>query len=518
MRKIIKKSEREIDNIEYEELKNKIRKEHIKDEEMDKIAADIKNKDQNDPYVKDLWNAISFEYKYDLSPVFIVKYWDYLDLESVGKKIRKYLDEKYFNSTWDRIDKELYAEIGEEGYLKLISIMPEDDKKSTIKSIFDQLSQNFFYSYENIHFSTNFIEYCRPYLGKDFFEQISSFKNLSKEFIEENIEKMDERTLFSNYKFDDDFILKIKDKISTEGMKVLFEKQKIKSETIEELSEDFTDEMFGIVTMDQRLSEDFIKKNIDKLDPHLIIKYQPITDEIMNMLIEKNGEKIIYLVHENDKSNLSEEFIKNHEETIGLRNILVYQNISEEYFMDIYNRLEEKRKNSNFYLDLFYHKNLSEKILQYLIETEDDIFEDYRVKAEMLNTQNISEDFLIKNEDIIGWASIFSESNIKNLSNEFIIEHKDKIDFDNWIGWRARSGAKILKKLNEEVIWGIRDKLTEKHWDIISDHNKLSAKFIIGDGFHNINLMLLKRNENIDMDEMKKYKVFEMLSKGRKED
>jgi hypothetical protein len=517
LKRLVKKSERALTNIEYEEIKERILTDYIEDKDMEEIADKLKADDQSDPYIKDLWGAISSSYRFYLNPVFIIKYWNYLDLSEVGKKVRNHYDERYSNYRWTEImDHNLYAEIGDDGYLSLLSIMPVQERKRVINNILYSYSGSGNRYYKNISFSSNFINYCKPYLDEEvFFRHISGFDCLTEDFIEENIKKIEQGKFFYYYNIKDDFLLKIKDSINEDGMNAIMEKSKLKSETLEELFDSFTEETIRLSLLYQRFSDEFIQKNIDKMDIELVFKYQPISNKTVQMFIKKYGNKIIYLLRENSKSNLTEDFIEENKETISLRNILIYHKVSDNYFIQTYKEFKrtDEFEYDYFYSDLFGFQKFSKKIMKFLLE---DIKGDDEVKKNFLYYQEPDEQFVLENADLIGWSNIFSSMYIKHLSNDFIIAHQDEIPW-NFANWRPGNNGESLASLDEEVLWELRNNFNQEHWDRISQDSKLSPQFILGKAFDYINLRQLKRNQSIDLNEMRKYKVFDALAKRQKE-
>lgn len=151
---------------------------------------------------------------------------------------------------------------------------------------------------------------------------------------------------------------------------------------------------------DQKVTDDFILKNRDKIDCGIFWRHQ-----FLEVNLRKFGGTVIPWDY-----------------------ISEYQKLSEKVISDFADKLD--------WTKLSYHQKLSEALIEK--------FKDRVVWDAIAYTQILSDKFIEKYADKLDWFGISSNASINNQNDEFIIKYKDKIDFYTMIYANAQAADRIV--------------------------------------------------------------------------
>ena len=140
------------------------------------------------------------------------------------------------------------------------------------------------------------------------------------------------------------FLVEATGEVISQGDKSVTNKIKIVEEIkdIEKFFDDYISKsdciikyVWDILSNNQKLSEDFIEKYIDKVDWHYISTYQTLSEEFIEKHIDKVDCSRI-----SKYQTLSEEFIDKHSDNVIWYRISEYQKLSEEFIEKYIDKVE----------------------------------------------------------------------------------------------------------------------------------------------------------------------------------
>ena len=212
-------------------------------------------------------------------------------------------------------------------------------------------------------------------------------------------------------------------------------KRIIKSEKLDidlNLDNDWLIEIFqtevnwGLISMHQKLSEDFIEKFQDKFDWYYISMHQKLPESF----IEKFQNKVDWIrisVHQ----NLSEKFIEKFQDRVDWGWVSKYQKLSEKFI--------EKFQDKVHWEYISKYQKLSEGFI-----------EQFQKKVHWFDIsiyQKLSEKFIEKFQDKVDWGYI---SKYQKLSENFIEKFQDKV-YLPWISKYQKLSKSFIKKHNLKI-------------------------------------------------------------------
>lgn len=249
--------------------------------------------------------------------------------------------------------------------------------------------------------------------------ELKFVSNIIKEFSD----KIDWENL-SRYKYlSEYFIREFKDKLAWDYIS-----------SCQKLSEDFIREFkgyvkWGEISYHQKLSEEFMDEFKDKLDWKYICMIQNLSEKFIDSHMD--FIKFEYLGY-----NLTSDMVLKYKDKLNMQNLWSHVQLSED-------ALDELSKNKYNIKDCAYLSKLSEEFIdrhkdelnwnyvssfQKLSEEFIESHLDYVDWGCISSYQKLSEEFIEKYANKIDWKFIIRNTKI-HFSNDFIIKHKDFIDF-----------------------------------------------------------------------------------------
>lgn len=194
-----------------------------------------------------------------------------------------------------------------------ISTFPMEE--STIKKFAEQV--DWYHVCINSTLSEKFIEEMIDYVD---FEMISLYQKLSINFIKKYIRLLRLDFLAEFQVLDDAIIIEIFDSLDDATKTLIGQYQKISDELIETLDDEI---LWGTITINKKLSEPFIKKNLHKLDKSLILMYQTLSETFL-----KEHKKYFHFNDVSMYQKLSEKFIEEYKDELNWYGIIQNQLLS----------------------------------------------------------------------------------------------------------------------------------------------------------------------------------------------
>jgi hypothetical protein len=419
LKRLVKKSERELTNIEYTEMIEKIEKSHIRfmRTEIIEMLEYLSQFDRSDQYVKDLFDKmldlLLKKYDNDLIP----KYYGNQYVDSVDRNGSSSVIEEIRNKVMLReIDEK---EMGQllDSTISQLNEKEKEDIKTTL-TIFcinnkDEIDEDFLLKYvDYIYFNLLF--------GKDF------------EFSEALLEKLYEKGKaqlheITAQKISEEFIIRHEDEIMS----------------------DYAARVNTIYNPHIVLSEDFILKHfkdLKSLNPffldQLCKKYNNIlSDDAINTLFQYNSRSSLPLYHlritqeveetfdeENEylwkvqlsqNPDLDEDFIERHFDKLNIHEILKTNRMISEDFV---------KRNMDLMMYPSYWKNVSENV-------------------------ELSEDFIWGNKMNVDWEKIclnqkLSVGFILNKALDYVARHKKSLKNNKNINQKEMQRYKVYEILS----------------------------------------------------------------------
>ena len=434
MKRLIKKAERSLTNIEYEELKAIIEKNkgEVLEVEIIPLLEKLKEMDQGDPYVLDLVKQV-----FDL----LISKWKF---ELAAK----------YHSDFSGIEDRMEA--------------PSEDTReplTSIKKVSDYIRLG--------GTSEQYIDkILSPFVGEINEWDESNLAPSLTDFCKANLDMISEEFLFKYY----DYIY-LSNLVYSQG----------------DLPEKILDKMISDPNRKILLSNIIARQNVSE---KLIFKYN---DLIFND--ERCLSSLIY----NEKLDLSSSTIvkivksaRHKLDSDDLRQLLLSKG----------NQLSDQDINELF--RLFNYQDFAFICLRITKEAEDylinkkQFFDDLTRKSFFNNVISknyfVDEDFIERNKDDLNINTVLEKN--KNLTEEFIEQNIDKMTAEAWNNVSQNSN------LSEGFIWENKE---DVNWERISRFQKLSAEFILGKAMKYVNPFYLDGNSNINQQEMKRKKVYELL-------
>ena len=234
----------------------------------------------------------------------------------------------------------------------------------------------------------------------------------------------------------------------------------------QKLSEPFIEKfaytvVWGCIFTNQTLSEPFIEKYADKADWYKISEHQTLSESF----IEKYSDKVIWdLIPQNQ--TLSEPFIEKFADKLNWSEISEHQKLSESFI--------EKYADKVDWYSISKYQKLSESFI-----------EKY---ADKLNWERVSENQMLSEEfKQKHWAQLYpglpnphiEQNNVnvekENNMTEYEKGLRERIASGEEIDWEGLSGSKDFNQLSNEFVKEFADELD---WGSISEYQKLSESFI----------------------------------------
>lgn len=213
--------------------------------------------------------------------------------------------------------------------------------------------------------------------------------------------------------------------------------------TFQKLSEDFIKDFKLKVNWDriseyQTLSEPFILEFEDKVNWKIIANYQKLSVNLTESLVQKEQ---ITIQTASRYQKLSQKFIKENIEKLDmydLYNILLYQNVSNDF-------IEENIKKINKNELSEYIARLDIKLIPNLLKK----FEKYINWKKFSAKYNLSIELTKEYQDKLDWFAV-SQSN--KLNKEFVREFQNLLDWD-YISGNSVFDEDFFEEFNEKVNW-----------------------------------------------------------------
>ena len=194
-----------------------------------------------------------------------------------------------------------------------ISTFPMEE--STIEKFADQV--DWYQVCINSTLSESFIETMIDYVD---LEMISLHQKLGLAFIKKYIRLLRLDFLAEFQVLDDAIINEIFDGLDEATKALIGQYQNISDELIETLDDEI---LWDTVTINKKLSESFIKKNLHKLDKSLVLMYQTLSEEFL-----KEHKKYFHFNNISMYQKLSEEFIEEYKDELNWYGIIQNQSLS----------------------------------------------------------------------------------------------------------------------------------------------------------------------------------------------
>ena len=207
-------------------------------------------------------------------------------------------------------------------------------------------------------------------------------------------------------------------------------KKEIKMKTREELLKLAEEEGWDWISIDQNLSESFIKEFQDKVDWNYISEYQILSESFIKEFQDKvDWERV------SEFQILSENFIKEFQDKVDWNYISIYQNLSEDFIKEFQDKINWNYISQSQNLSEDFIKEFQDKVDWYWISID----------------QNLSEDFIKEFQDKVDWYWI---SKFQKLSEDFIREFKDKVNW-NYISIYQNLSESSRKDFRKEFVFEI---------------------------------------------------------------
>lgn len=192
------------------------------------------------------------------------------------------------------------------------------------------------------------------------------------------------------------------------------------------------------ISKHQKLSEEFIERNKDKIHWESISSSQKLSEEF----IEKYKDKV-YWAYISSNQRLSEEFIERHKDRVCWQYISSSQKLSEEFI--------EKYKDRLQWSEISFYQTLSEEF----IERHKD-----KVRwGAILASQKLSEDFIERNKDLYGSKTksllpntVDNRSKEEKLKNIKAYAKKYRLTFDGKYLYCYREHDKFNRGIFNKII------------------------------------------------------------------
>ena len=422
----------------------------------------------------------------------------------------KYLSETFMNKhkdeiIWDEIG--VYQNLSEEFILSHRDVIDEKIIKNIV--LFQKVSSKILEIYieetPNLLIDWDYIcknqdlteEFIEKHIDKLDFFLLSKYQVLTEKFIEKHMDKLDIFELSKNNKFSHEFIVKYRNEFP---MFSLLKEQNFKNQYIIK--------GFGM--------------NLQSI--LFIFKHQSLTEEEINNYLKKyeniinENEGIWMVISKNQR--LSEEFMRNNINKIDLWMVARHQVLSEEFIKEFMFKSSKKQNNEVFKFQELSDEFIIENI-RYL-NFDDGLVKLNRIPKELikkfksvldlnylLKNSIIEESVLEKYSDDFDWNNILR---FQPLSEEFIEKHKEKV---NWyeLSKNIKMDIKILKKykykIQLKVFCKIKFSMYDKNNKRLTKNNKEDENYY--------KLYKIYNNDDIlrDFNIPQKSKVQEVIKHGK---
>jgi len=215
-----------------------------------------------------------------------------------------------------------------------------------------------------------------------------------------------------------------------------------------------------------------LEEQIDYIDNHRMqkVNFNEIIENkyLSGTFIEKYKDDLSDIISQ--YPYLTNRFVKKYKKTLNLNESIIYRNYLNEF-------IEENIEINHLVLQ---KQTLSEKKL--LEEYSFDIEE-----KEIIRTQVLSEDYILKTKDIrrVSWNLL---SEYQEMSKEFILTYKDKINFD-YLSTQNLS-EDIIKEFEDELDWNIlvlntdlSEEMIKKNYDKINNKQDILERQVLSEKF-----------------------------------
>ena len=485
MKKIIL-SERELKNVEYEEIKNKINKINLVDindwmgtnqgysklndihKDIENIVKQIVSKDQSDNYIKDIWQSLS---EIDIRKVGENNLEEYTQLQQLNPKNIDY--KKIIDEDWDGRELSLVA--------RTLCSLSEEDIFTKVKEIKLKL-KNKPESYELIVSSL--------------LEELFREGKLTKKIIDEYYFETNKWNLSYNLCIDWNFI----------GATIDFPQHIIDKEIENAINENLVEHHGGPI-----------------LELHTILEYQTFDFEKIKPLWKSSTLNYDHLqsLLSNKRVKIPVDFIEEHIDDFMKRSVIEnftinYYDCAKKHIDNYINHLIERHERKNY-------KELEGHDKRYLVMDEIDKMLKYIPITKEIDKKYIENKVFFSDIDEKKFWGIISEN--PTIESDFIKKYQNKLDLstiiynnknisedflDKWISFLSKEEIKYVSSyinLSLEFIERHGDKL---NWEAISMSQYMTSKFIFKN-IKKINIGYLKYNQKVNQEELKKYRVYEIL-------
>ena len=401
------------------------------------------------------WEEIDL--KENMSEEFISEYIDKLNIVKISSY--KYLSEEFMTEHKDLLDWRILTitqKLNNDFILLNMDVITDD--------MISVMSFTVFLSMEVL------TKYVHNSLYVNWYN-ISEFQKLSEEFIEKHINELELTFLCTNQKLSEEFIRKY---VKKNDLNLIFKYQKLSEEFIKELiksnnvynsgyykvkliwgnifryqklSEGFIEKykLFSLENINsiceyQKLSESYMRRNIEILKWEEISKHQKLSEEFIEENIDKMN--MIFLIENQD---LSEEFTNKFSKIISNYKNMKVKYLSENFLKENIDRLDKKylmteRKLSNEFHEWYLKNEIYEmEFDKHHIKTSIKINK-YKM-YELVSNQCLSIKFIKKNIKNIDFSDLINNINIKE---EVFEKYKNKINLLE-IGGTERKMEKITE-------------------------------------------------------------------------
>jgi len=427
------------------------------------------------------------------------------EFQTLSEKIIK----KYHNNSNSEITIE-YQELSEkfineniEINGKTLSLILEHQNVSEefLEIHISKFTDNDFNIVSKNNLSNNFIQIHQNDL--DLMNLLKSDNELSTELavemIEKNINNINFDDLAKNYKLPLEFIKKYFKKFK---LNTLLFSQELNSEYLESIislledEDDYYINGFNLISIHQDLPETFIKKHLKYFEYNDIVENQTLSEDF---IIQNENVLIDNTLIMNKK--LSEEFIIKFNNKFSDYFLLKYQDLSNELISTIlnnfyFNNKDEFKKSLSITLK---YQNLDSELLDNISS----VFEEHIDYNVLSQYQNLSEDFIKKNEDKINYNLLLKNNNI---DIKLLTKIKKKLNFSYYCNFYRIKKEKYITNVTSEDLIENRKYTAEEEilnrfyhtFKIIGEnHNKIPG---LGNKYNKFTNELLKLTSMYNID------------------
>ena len=195
-------------------------------------------------------------------------------------------------------------------------------------------------------------------------EDICKYQNLTIEFMEKHINNLHWDIISENQLMTLEFIVKYKEKIKWDVIGQNIKLEYLFNDTFVNIFSKYN--IWNILIWSNNISKVFLLQNLDKLNNNLItelLKYKKLDEDIINIILSKNKDKLEFYKIITEDQDLSMEFIRNNISKLDMDTIIENQNITYDFIKENISKINIKK--------LSYNDNLTEELLLSIYKIKD---------------------------------------------------------------------------------------------------------------------------------------------------